>query len=61
MGPFELADFVGLDTLKSIVDGWAKLEPTAQLYEPSPLLNQLVAEGKFGKKSGAGFYDYNKQ
>lgn len=58
MGPLELADFVGLDTLKAIVDGWRKLEPDQQIYASSPLLDNLVKEGKFGKKSGAGFYDY---
>jgi len=60
MGPFELADFVGLDTLKAIVDGWAKLEPNQELFKQSHLLDKLVKEGRYGKKSGAGFYDYNK-
>ncbi|ORZ17163.1 3-hydroxyacyl-CoA dehydrogenase [Absidia repens] len=61
MGPFELADFVGLDTMKFIVDGWAKegkIEPA--LVQPSKSLDDLVSEGHLGRKSGKGFYDYKK-
>jgi len=60
MGPFALADYVGLDTCKAIVDGWRENEPDKQLFEPSPLLNELVAAGHFGKKTGRGFYNYKK-
>lgn len=60
MGPFALADYVGLDTCKAIVDGWRENEPEKQLFEPSPLLNDLVAAGHFGKKTGQGFYNYKK-
>ncbi|CAK8683521.1 hydroxyacyl-coenzyme A dehydrogenase, mitochondrial-like [Clavelina lepadiformis] len=60
MGPFELADYVGLDTCKFIIDGWSELEPDNPLFKPSPLLNELVAEGKLGRKSGEGFYTYKK-
>jgi len=58
MGPFELTDYVGLDTSKFIVDGWAKQDPNNPLFKPSPLLNKLVAEGKLGRKTGEGFYKY---
>merc|ERR1712178_290884 len=60
MGPFALADYVGLDTCKAIVDGWRENEPDKQLFEPSPLLNELVAAGHYGKKTGQGFYNYKK-
>merc|ERR1711881_674188 len=60
MGPFALADYVGLDTCKAIVDGWRENEPDKQLFEPSPLLNELVAAGHYGKKTGRGFYNYKK-
>nr|XP_046272631.1 hydroxyacyl-coenzyme A dehydrogenase, mitochondrial [Scatophagus argus] len=56
MGPFELADYVGLDTVKFIIDGWSEKDPSNPLFSQSELLNKLVAEGKFGKKTGEGFY-----
>ena len=60
MGPFELTDYVGLDTTKFILDGWNEKYPDEPLFNPSPILNQLVAEGKLGMKSGEGFYKYDK-
>jgi len=61
MGPFELTDYVGLDTTKFIIDGWNKMEPDNPLFAVSPLLNKLVAEGKLGVKAGEGFYSYPKK
>ncbi|KAI8137698.1 3-hydroxyacyl-CoA dehydrogenase [Fennellomyces sp. T-0311] len=61
MGPFELADFVGLDTMKFINDGWAKegrLEEA--LVRSSKTLDDLVAQGHLGRKSGKGVFDYKK-
>ncbi|CAI5784532.1 hydroxyacyl-coenzyme A dehydrogenase, mitochondrial [Podarcis lilfordi] len=58
MGPFELLDYVGLDTSKFIIDGWHLLEPDNPLFAPSPLLDKLVEEKKLGKKTGEGFYKY---
>lgn len=58
MGPFELSDYVGLDTTSFIVDGWHKKYPDEPLFKPSPLLSKLVKEGKLGVKSGEGFYSY---
>lgn len=58
MGPFELADYVGIDTLKFIIDGWAKQYPDNPLFKPSELINKLVEEGKLGRKTGEGFFKY---
>ncbi|XP_052070005.1 hydroxyacyl-coenzyme A dehydrogenase, mitochondrial-like [Mytilus californianus] len=61
MGPFELSDYVGLDTMKFILDGWAVKYPDNPLFQPSALLDKYVAEGKLGAKSGEGFYNYKKK
>jgi len=58
MGPFELADYIGLDTNKFIMDGWSSRFPDETLFKESPLLNKLVADAKLGRKSGEGFYKY---
>lgn len=56
MGPLTLADFVGLDTLLSIM---RVLEHgMGGKYTPSPLLSMMVDAGWVGKKAGRGFYHY---
>lgn len=60
MGPLELADYVGHDTTKAIIDGWHKKYPNEPLFKPLETLNKMVAEKKLGVKSGEGFYKYNK-
>lgn len=60
MGPIELSDYVGHDTTLSIVDGWHKKFPENPLFEPCASVKKLVREGKLGRKSGEGFYKYDK-
>jgi 3-hydroxybutyryl-CoA dehydrogenase len=57
MGPLELADFIGLDTCLNILEVLRK-GFASEKYAPAPLLRRLVDEGKLGKKTGHGFYDY---
>lgn len=58
MGPLTLCDFVGLDTVQRIA-GIMYREYRDARYAPPPLLNRLVVMGRYGKKSGAGFFDYS--
>jgi 3-hydroxybutyryl-CoA dehydrogenase len=57
MGPLQLADFIGLDTVLSIAEVLHKGLGDDK-YRPCPLLRQYVDAGWYGKKSGRGFYKY---
>lgn len=57
MGPFALADFVGLDTLYRVAEIMFE-EYREPRFAPPPLLKRMVTLGHFGRKSGRGFYDY---
>ena len=58
MGPLRLADLIGLDVCKSILEIMHSGLKNDK-YAPSPLLVKRVDEGKLGVKSGIGFYNYN--
>ncbi len=58
MGPFALCDFVGIDTLYKISEIMYD-EYREERYAPPPLLKRIVSMGRFGKKSGQGFYDWS--
>jgi 3-hydroxybutyryl-CoA dehydrogenase len=59
MGPLTLADFIGLDVCLAIMevlyDGYNDSK-----YRPCPLLKKMVAAKKLGRKTGEGFFKYNK-
>jgi 3-hydroxybutyryl-CoA dehydrogenase len=57
MGPLALLDFVGLDTVGRIAEIMFE-EYREQRFAPPPLLLRMVAAGRYGRKSGRGFYDY---
>ena len=57
MGPLALLDLVGLDTSLSILDALYE-EFHDPNYAAVPTLRRLVAAGRLGRKSGAGFYEY---
>lgn len=58
MGPFLLCDFVGVDTTYRIAEIMFEEYREAR-YAPPPLLKRLVALGRFGRKTGKGFYDWS--
>jgi 3-hydroxybutyryl-CoA dehydrogenase len=58
MGPFVLCDFVGIDTLYKISEIMFD-EYREERYAPPPLLKRIVAMGRYGRKSGMGFYDWS--
>ena len=59
MGPLELADFVGLDITLTIIENLYK-ELRDPKYSPCPILKEMVASGKLGRKTGEGFYKYQQ-
>ena len=60
MGPLELADFIGLDTVLAIMEVLYEGFNDSK-YRPSPLLKKMVQAGLLGRKSGQGFYKYDEK
>jgi len=60
MGPFQLADFIGLDICLSILEV-LHTELQNDYYKPADLLYIMVNEGRLGYKTGKGFYEYKTQ
>jgi 3-hydroxybutyryl-CoA dehydrogenase len=57
MGPLRLTDLVGLDVRLAIAE-YLYRELKSESFRPPEILKRLVAEGKLGKKSGRGFYEW---
>jgi 3-hydroxybutyryl-CoA dehydrogenase len=57
MGPLRLTDLVGLDVRLRIAE-YLHATLGEDQYEPPQLMRQMVADGRLGKKSGKGFYDW---
>lgn len=60
MGPLELADYIGLDVCKDIMDSIYN-ETHDMKFKPAEMLVQLVSAGKLGRKTGEGFYLYKQE
>lgn len=59
MGPFKLIDLIGVDANLNVTKSLYELMNHAPQFAPSKLQQQMVHEGRLGKKSGKGFYDYS--
>ena len=57
MGPFELMDLIGIDVNLEVARSFHRQRPIAR-WEPHPIQERMVAEGRLGRKTGAGFYEY---
>ena len=60
MGPLKLTDHVGLDIRLNIAE-YLYRELGSETFRPPEILRRMVAEGKLGKKSGQGFYDWTEE
>ena len=59
MGPLHLGDLIGLDICLAIMEV-LYTETKDEKYAPQPLLKKMVADGKLGRKTGEGFFNYAK-
>ena len=59
MGPFELMDLIGIDVNLEVARSFFRQRPEPR-WTPSPISERLVAEGRLGRKSGRGFYEYGE-
>jgi 3-hydroxybutyryl-CoA dehydrogenase len=60
MGPFELIDLVGLDVNLTIARSFFAQGGEPERWRPSPIQERLVSEGRYGRKSGHGYYEYGE-
>ena len=60
MGPLELIDLIGLDTQVRLCEAFYPVTLDPRAAAP-PLLKRMVAAGRLGRKSGRGFFTYDRQ
>src|SRR5918997_82049 len=60
MGPLKLTDLVGLDVRLNIAE-YLHTALSSEIFRPPDILRRMVSEGKLGKKTGEGFYDWSKE
>jgi 3-hydroxybutyryl-CoA dehydrogenase len=60
IGPFELADFIGLDVGLDVIS-YVHDELGDPYYTPPRILKELVRAGRLGRKTGGGFYEYPEE
>jgi 3-hydroxybutyryl-CoA dehydrogenase len=60
MGPFELLDFIGLDVNFAVTQSVYNAFFQEPRYRPHPIQQRMVAAGLWGRKTGRGFYEYEK-
>ncbi|MET0306046.1 MAG: 3-hydroxyacyl-CoA dehydrogenase NAD-binding domain-containing protein [Solirubrobacterales bacterium] len=58
MGPFELIDLIGVDVNLSVARSFYHQGGEPERWQPSPIQERMVGEGRLGRKSGRGFYEY---
>jgi len=58
MGPFELIDLIGVDVNLEVARSFFRQRPEPR-WQPSPLQEEMVADGRLGRKAGRGFYEYD--
>jgi 3-hydroxybutyryl-CoA dehydrogenase len=59
MGPFELMDLIGVDVNLEVARSFHRQRPIER-WEPHPIQERLVSEGRLGRKAGRGFYEYGE-
>jgi 3-hydroxybutyryl-CoA dehydrogenase len=57
-GPLAWADTIGLDHVLTVLDALCD-EYREERYRPAPALRRLVASGRLGRSTGAGFFEYD--
>jgi 3-hydroxybutyryl-CoA dehydrogenase len=59
MGPFELMDLIGIDVNLEVARSFYRQRPEPR-WQPHPIQERMVAEGRLGRKTGRGFYEYGE-